>query len=267
MKAIWQMVDAIIIPIITYSCEGWSTNKEENKELQSIFNKALKTILYLPQGTPTTILLNETGNLPIEYIIKKKQTLQAKRIGEMKEESQIKDATKTTHSTWRENVEKNAEEFHLKDVLSITNKNSLKRLIQDEISTKILDNIENETSNKTKVKHWKERKKNILVGKRPDYMDKLTRKQCNAIIKTRSSMLAAKANFKRANETDPVCRFCVKEKETQEHVLQHCPKVENRTTTIEYQDIFKENIARLKEIATEIITIEEEMTRLSNQQK
>ena len=57
VKAIWQMVDATIIPITTYSCEGWSINKEENEKLQSIFNEALKTSLYLPQGTPTTILL------------------------------------------------------------------------------------------------------------------------------------------------------------------------------------------------------------------
>ena len=267
MKAIWQMVDAIIIPIMTYSCEGWTTNKEEIKKLQTIFNEAMKTILYLPQGTPTTILLNETGNLPIEYIIKKKQILQAKRIDEMKEESLIKDATKTTHSIWKEKVEKTAEELQLKDIVSITNKNSLKRLIQDEISTKILDDIENESQNKTKVKHWKERKDNILVGKRPEYMDKLTRKQCNAIIKTRSSMLAAKANFKRANETNPACRFCAKEEETQEHVLQHCPKVENRTTTIEYQEIFKEETERLKEITAEIIRIEEVMKGLSDQQK
>ena len=61
---------------------------------------------------------------------------------------------------------KTAEELHLTDVLSITNKNSLKRLIQEEISTKILDDIENETRNKTKVKHWKERKENIQVGKK-----------------------------------------------------------------------------------------------------
>ena len=107
----------------------------------------MKTILYLPQGTPTTILLNETGNLPIEYMIKKKQILQAKRIDEMKEESLIKDATKTTNSIWKEKVEKTAEELQLKDIVSITNKNSLKRLIQDEISTKILDDIENESQN------------------------------------------------------------------------------------------------------------------------
>ena len=70
---------------------GRTLNKEEQKKLQSIFNEALKTILYLPNGTPTTILLNETGNYPIEYIIKKKQVLLAKRIDSMQNESLIKD--------------------------------------------------------------------------------------------------------------------------------------------------------------------------------
>ena len=45
------------------------------------------------------------------------------------------------------------------------------------ISSKILDIIENESQNKTKAKHWKERKENIQVGRRPAYMDKLTNKK------------------------------------------------------------------------------------------
>ena len=53
------------------------------------------------------------------------------------------------------------------------------------------------------------------------------------------------------------CRFCSKMPETQEHVLQHCPRVENRTINIEYQEIFKDDSSRLKEIATEISRIEE----------
>ena len=84
----------MIIPIMTYSCEGWDINKAEKNKLQIIFNEALKTILYLPKGTSTTILLSETGNIPIYYIIKRKQILQAKRIDEMNEDSLIKDATK-----------------------------------------------------------------------------------------------------------------------------------------------------------------------------
>ena len=38
MKAIWQMVDAII----TYACEVWYLNKEDKKKLQTIFNEAQK---------------------------------------------------------------------------------------------------------------------------------------------------------------------------------------------------------------------------------
>ena len=50
----WQMVDAIVIPIMSYQFEGWRTSKEETNNLQSIFNEALKTIIYLPQGTSIT---------------------------------------------------------------------------------------------------------------------------------------------------------------------------------------------------------------------
>ena len=78
MQAIWQMAEAIIIRIMTYSCEGWDINKEEKNKLQTIFNEALKTILYLPKGTPTTILINETGNIPMEYIIKRKRSSKPK---------------------------------------------------------------------------------------------------------------------------------------------------------------------------------------------
>ena len=73
MQAIWQMVDAIIISVMTYSCEGWDINKEGKNKHQTITNEALRTILYLPKGTSTTILLNASGDIPIDYIIKRKQ--------------------------------------------------------------------------------------------------------------------------------------------------------------------------------------------------
>ena len=263
MHAVWQMVDTIIIPILTYSCEGWNPTKEETRKLQSIFNETIKTILYLPQGTPTTILLNETGNIPVEYIIKKKQILQMKRIQEMKGDALIKDATKNNQSKWRKNVEKYAEELHIKDILLTTNKNNLKRLITDEINTKILDDIANEAENKSKLRHWMERREDIIIGKRPGYMNELTRKQCNVIIRARASMLTTRTNYKKANERCTTCRFCSKMPETQEHVIQHCPRVENRTMNIEYKEIFKDDSSRLKEIATEISRIEEVIKNMS----
>ena len=71
MQAIWQMVEAIIIPIMTYSCEGWDINKEEKKQTPDHLQRGTQDLLYLPKVTPTTTLLNETGNIPIEYTIKR----------------------------------------------------------------------------------------------------------------------------------------------------------------------------------------------------
>ena len=80
MEAVWQLVQSTSIPIITYDSDAWEpTKKETEQQLETILNKALKTILHLPQQTPTNILLAETGNIPIELIIKKKKLMHANR--------------------------------------------------------------------------------------------------------------------------------------------------------------------------------------------
>ena len=106
------MVDTIIVPILTYACESWKLTKEEKDTLQTIFNGAIKTILNLPKGTTTTIILSETGNLPVEHIITKKQLLTAKRIDEVEDEASIKDATKEDQSSWRYMINEIADKYH-----------------------------------------------------------------------------------------------------------------------------------------------------------
>ena len=72
MAAIWELVETIIIPIITYGSESWEPKKKEMTQIEAIFNKTLKTILQLPDQTPTATLLAETGFIPIELVVKKK---------------------------------------------------------------------------------------------------------------------------------------------------------------------------------------------------
>ena len=115
----------------------------------------------------------------------------------MKDEALIKDATKQGQSSWSNMIDEIADEYHVKEIMGITKKNTLKTLIQKEIEAKINENIENEAEAKTKVKHWRTLRQDAKVGIRPKYMDQLTRKQCNAILKTRASMIMAKANCKK----------------------------------------------------------------------
>ena len=108
------MVDAIVIQILTYACEAGTTSKEKLNKRQAIINEAIKTILSLPKGTTTTILLNETGKYPIELTIKKKKIIHAKRIDSMKGEALIKDVTSPNSSEWRREINRIAEEFNIK---------------------------------------------------------------------------------------------------------------------------------------------------------
>ena len=138
------MVDATIIPIITYACEGWTINKEEKNKLQSIFNDSIKTLLHLPKGTPTTILLNETGNIPVEYLLKKILILHAKRIATMKKESLIKDITEDKSSSRKKRTEEVAKEFHIHEQMYVISKEALKPQVCKETESKVQEEIENE---------------------------------------------------------------------------------------------------------------------------
>ena len=263
MQAIWQMVDAIIIPIMTYACEGWTIGKEENKKPQTIFNEVIKTLLYLPKGIPTMILLNETGYMPVEYTIMRKKIMQAKRIDMMKEEALIKDATQPETSTWRKHIEDIPKELNIYEQRTILSKEALKTQIIKEVESKIRVELENEAEQKTKVGHWRQWKKEIKIGVRPKYMDKLSRKQCNAIIRTRASMMMVKANYKTEYGPNLSCRLCDQQKETQQHILQDCLGIERPHGKIEYIRIFEEDPDTLKTMLKSIIEIEERLRNLS----
>ena len=71
-------------------------------------------------------------------------------------------------------------------------------------------------------------------------------------------MLPVKNNFKKGSKTDNKCRFCKTEMETQEHIIQECPKLTSRRgLNVTYNDIFMEDVEKLREAANVIISIEE----------
>ena len=81
-------------------------------------------------------------------------------------------------------------------------------------------------------------------------------------------MLPVKNNFKKGCKHDLICRFCKKETETQEHILQTCPAIRERCgQTIEYKEIFQENVEELKKAANFIIKITEELTKAEEYKK
>ena len=258
MEAVWQLVDSIIIPILTYGAEGWDPTKTELQQLQTIMNKALKTLLFLPQQTPTSILLQETGYLPIERMIKKKRVMQAHRILHKTGPSLNKSMTMNDNSMWKSRTNEILEEYNLTGENLRISKQGLSRVL-DTLNREITNQEIMEATTKTKTKPWMENKTKLQEKGRPEYMTKLSRKQCNALMKVRSSMIPCKMNKKTQYKDNAECRFCKEHQETQKHILTECKKNPHRINRPYKELVSDENCEKLKEAAEKIMKTVETM--------
>ena len=97
---------------MTYSSESWDPTKKEEEQIQKIFNTAIKTTMNLPQGTPRTILLKETGFIPMKHETNMKRIMQVRRVEEKTERSLIKYNT-TGDSKWIKKTMEILEQYQL----------------------------------------------------------------------------------------------------------------------------------------------------------
>ena len=137
-------------------------------------------------------------------------------------------------------------------------KNTLKKVLKHKLQERVEKELIKEADSKTKIKQWAELKDECIPGNRPRYINELTRKQCNIILKTRGYMLPLKEN-QRNQYQDASCRFCKTHQESQKHILEECRGIERKgESNITYVDIFKDdNTKNLAEIANKVIKLME----------
>ena len=169
MRAIWELVETSIIPIITYASEGWKMTQEDIKLIQTIFNNALKEILRLPQGTPTSILLAETGFLPINLIIKKKKINQHVRIQKKDENKLIRKITSKNNSLWHREMDQIMKEYNLTPTEISNEKINIKETVKKINNEKFWKQIQDESAQKSKIQTWISSRNNVKIRQRPEY--------------------------------------------------------------------------------------------------
>ena len=65
-----RLYDALITSIMSYGCEIWGF--KEDRDLEKVEIKFLKSILHLPDSTPTMAVRGELGQLPIFVLWKER---------------------------------------------------------------------------------------------------------------------------------------------------------------------------------------------------
>ena len=260
MKYIWKTLMTNIIPIITYSGEVWKPSKQEEKQINRIYENIIKRILQTPQSTPRESIFIETGLIETTTLIKKNRLMMHNRLKNGTNETMKKIINRDEEGSWANENYKIMEQLNIPPDTINKKKGTAKRIIQGKILDDYKERIDKEAAQKSKVQYnLQGRNYRWKPGKIPEYMQELTRNQVSTIFKARTRMTDIKANYKK-KYPNQICRACNTEEETQEHVFEKCTNLHpEEQTKVRKEEIFEEDPSKLKNLVRKINQIMEKL--------
>ena len=125
-------------------------------------------------------------------------------------------------------------------------------IISQKIKAGYQNKIDREGIHKSKVKYLQEGAGSWEPNVKRQYMKKLNRNDCSTIFKARTRMIEVKNNYRNKYRNN-ICRACKEEEETQEHVLEECPRLHSdESTKTKRNHIFTDDTDTLKKSARQI---------------
>ena len=264
MKTIWKLLEVCIKPIITYAAETWKTTKKEMSEINSIFDKIIKRTLKLPTTTPREILYLETQLTDIRHTKEKNQVMMLHRLLNTKNTLIPTIISDYKETSWAQQT-RNLMQSYKSDQIIDMNTNNASTHLGKQTKIKEIEDMKETGQEKSKVKFYLENSQDNLNGKRPKYLDELTRNEASAIFRGRARMIHAKSNYKN-KYSNLLCRGCGLTEESQMHILNDCKEIHkddlNKVTT---QEIFNNNLnqEQMKEIARKIYQTESTINQMT----
>ena len=195
LKAIWKFVETCIIPIITYGGEGRTPNKKEAMERRKILDNIIKRILMVPISTPREPLYHETGMMDTEHIIAKNRITYKERTKRKSNKILQKICDDNNANSWSMETEEIIKEVQRATTCNNPNQGK-SRSLKGKVMEHMKEELDNSGKDKSKVKYYMSNTGDKKLGKRAQYLDKLTRQEASAIFNARTRMLKVKANYK-----------------------------------------------------------------------
>ena len=92
MITILKLYKSTIISSLLYGCETWIPTENDKQNLLNIQLSIIVKIVKAPESTPKISLYGENGELPIDFIIDKKQIMYLRKL--LTSKTQVNDITK-----------------------------------------------------------------------------------------------------------------------------------------------------------------------------
>ena len=244
------LYNSIYLASLLYNSQSWSCLKRKDiNKLQGNQLSFLKRLLHSPKCTPTSILLGETGILPIEYEINSRKLVFLQHILKLDPTDPVKtcfyEQLKYEHeNNWANEVNKIRRDIQLEsddENIQMMSKTSWKEKVKEAIKRSAIEKLNSDCQRLKKVK---QQYKEITVK---DYLLKLNTGEARIVFAYRSGTLNIKTHRPYSYD-DKLCRQCGEQEESVNHIVNQCKAVKDWHKI----DIDTEDINTLQEIAQRI---------------
>ena len=234
------LYNSIYLASLLYNSQSWSCLKRKDiNKLQGNQLSFLKRLLHSPKCTPTSILLGETGILPIEYEINSRKLVFLQHILKLDPTDPVKtcyyEQLKYEHeNNWANEINKIRRDIQLEsddENIQMMSKTSWKEKVKEAIKRSAIEKLNSDCQRLKKVK---QQYKEITVK---DYLLKLNTGEARIVFAYRSGTLNIKTH-RAYSYDDKLCRQCGEQEESVNHIVNQCKAVKDcHKVDIETEDI------------------------------
>ena len=219
---------------LIFNSQSWTniTNKDIAK-LRTLQLKYLKKMIRVPQATANCFVYLETGILPIDYEIWKRQFTFLHHILNLDDDDPVKILyhqmkTLPGERNWANNIQLLRTKYDIQftdDEIQVMNVDKFKKHVRDCIYSFVFNELKNECTTKSKIKHLQ-----YSVFRQQQYMTDLPPKLMYIVVRIRCGMLNTIHDRPYLYKTER-CRVCGIGDESLHHIL-NCYVVSDRIQTV-----------------------------------
>ena len=237
-----------------FNSQAWcNLSKKDLNTLRIVQLKFLKRIFYAPQSTSNSITFLETGTLPIEYEINKRQLNFLHHILNLEENDPVKKVyyeqlKYIDEKNWGNEVLKLRAKYNIPDTdpeIAEYSKDHWKSIVKRRIKTYALGILNREMSMQ---KHGCQMDQYHKLETQ-QYLKDLQPQKARKLFHVRAGILDVKT-VRKYWYNDSVCRLCQQNDETVNHIVNECTLISRTSGVIE---VFTNNIVEMEQIADRCI--------------
>ena len=239
-NALVLLYHSYYLPTLIFNCQSWTniTNKDITK-LRTLQLKYLKRMLRVPQATANCFVYLETGILPIDHEIWRRQLTYLHHILNLDDNDPVKvlytQMVKLVgEKNWGNNMRELRSRYNINesdDEIKEMEVEKFKNIVRTNIEGYVFKQLTDECSTKTKTKHL-----HYTSFTQQKYLTTLVPKTMYTVVRMRCGML----------NTDSSCRLCGLGDESIHHIV-NCYVVSAVTRTVPptlYTDISEEDLVK-----------------------